>query len=88
MRPPNLPTTMSDIAAVAAIAAFFAKEQLPDRALSETLPFNHLAAGADSPLTKARKEPTPENIKKAIKSRVIAPIALNAAWGAAFGGWQ
>jgi 4-hydroxybenzoate polyprenyltransferase len=40
------------------------------------------------PLTKAQKEPTPENIKKAVKARVIALIALNAAWAAAFGGWQ
>ncbi|MCS7019237.1 MAG: UbiA-like protein EboC [Cytophagales bacterium] len=43
MRPPNLPTAMSDVAAGAAIAAFFVKEQLPDWALLETLPFNHLA---------------------------------------------
>ncbi|WP_250630921.1 UbiA-like protein EboC [Rhodoflexus caldus] len=40
------------------------------------------------PLAKAQKEPTPENIKKAVKSRVIGLIALNAAWAAAFGGWQ
>jgi 4-hydroxybenzoate polyprenyltransferase len=40
------------------------------------------------PLVKAQKEPTPDNIKKAVKARVIALIALNAAWAAAFGGWQ
>ncbi len=40
------------------------------------------------PLAKAQKEPTPENIKKAVKTRIIGLIALNAAWAAAFGGWQ
>ncbi|MCS6967594.1 MAG: UbiA-like protein EboC [Cytophagales bacterium] len=39
------------------------------------------------PLIKSQQEPTPENIKKAVKARIIALIVLNAAWAATFGGW-